>query len=430
MQNVSKKYKESMKSLNRNRGYIKATIGLVNSRAQNEIKLDKQTKTVEYSNDIAPFDGEEVTRIYATAEPGIAVLDGNTFFLPRTGTDYYNNGIVTADIMGTVTMVFANPQTIKGLTVNFGKCYPAEFDVITNNGTTRYRNADEVWITEDVFTDITFITIEPTQMRYGQNRLRIYSFKCGLAKTFTNEEVMDYSSKEYVSPIAETIPSMDVMIKVDNQDQYYDPDNPDSAIQYMGIGQEVKVQFGYDVDGQGNIEWLPGQTTYLSAWSANSREATFNATDRFTLLTGQYYKGQYYANGISLYDLALLVLADAGITDSSNYFLDNFLKNTVTHNPLPVATHAECLQIIANAGRCTLSIDRQNRIHIQSAITPTKTISSNGQLDFSDIDSVLHDDNGALTAKQYAMLRLTASRYDTYKLTAYEYATQAKFKLK
>lgn len=430
MQNVSKKYKESMKSLNRNRGYIKATIGLVNSQVQNEIKLDKQTKTVEYSNDIAPFDGEEVTRIYATAEPGIAVLDGNAFFLPRTGTDYYNNGIVTADIMGTVTMVLANSHTIKGLTVNFGKCYPTEFDVITNNGTTRYRNANEVWTTEDVFTDITFITIEPTQMRYGQNRLRIYSFKCGLAKTFTNEEVMDYSSKEYVSPIAETIPSMDVMIKVDNQDQYYDPDNPDSAIQYMGIGQEVKVQFGYDVDGQGNIEWLPEQTTYLSAWSANSREATFNATDRFTLLTGQYYKGQYYANGITLYDLALLVLTDAGIIDNSEYFLDNFLKSTITHNPLPVATQAECLQIIANAGRCTLSIDRQNRIHIQSAITPTETISSNGQLDFSDIDSVLHDDNGALTAKQYAMLRLTASRYDTYKLTAYEYATQAKFKLK
>lgn len=430
MQNVSKKYKESMKSLNRNRGYIKATIGLVNSRVQNEIKLDKQTKTVAYSNDIAPFDGEEVTRIYATAEPGIAVLDGNAFFLPRTGTDYYNNGIVTADIMGTVTMVLANSHTIKGLTVNFGKCYPTEFDIITNNGTTRYRNADEVWITEDVFTDITFITIEPTQMRYGQNRLRIYSFKCGLAKTFTNEEVMDYSSKEYVSPIAETIPSMDVMIKVDNQDQYYDPDNPDSAIQYMGIGQEVKVQFGYDVDGQGNIEWLPEQTTYLSKWSANSRNATFNATDRFTLLTGQYYKGQYYENGITLYDLALLVLTDAGIIDNSEYFLDNFLKSTITHNPLPVATQAECLQIIANAGRCTLSIDRQNRIHIQSAITPTETISSNGQLDFSDIDSVLHDDNGALTAKQYAMLKLTASRYDTYKLTAYEYATQAKFKLK
>lgn len=430
MQNVSKKYKESMKSLNRNRGYIKATIGLVNSRAQNEIKLDKQTKTAAYSNDIAPFDGEEVTRIYATAEPGIAVLDGNAFFLPRTGTDYYNNGIVTADIAGIVTMTFANSHTIKGLTVNFGKCYPTEFDVITNNGTTRYRNADEVWTTEDVFTDITFITIEPTQMRYGQNRLRIYSFKCGLAKTFTNEEVMDYSSKEYVSPVAETIPSMDVMIKVDNQDQYYDSDNPDSAIQYMGIGQEFKVQFGYDVDGQGNIEWLPEQTTYLSAWSANSREATFNATDRFTLLTGQYYKGQYYANGITLYDLALLVLTDAGIIDNSEYFLDNFLKSTITHNPLPVATQAECLQIIANAGRCTLSIDRQNRIHIQSAITPTKTISSNGQLDFSDIDSVLHDDNGALTAKQYAMLRLTASRYDTYKLTAYEYDTQAKFKLK
>lgn len=430
MQNVSNEYKKSMKSMNRNRGYIKATIGLINSQAQNEIKLDNQTKTTVYSNNIAPFGGEEASRIYATAEPGVAALDGNAFFLPRTETDYYNNGVVTADIMGTVTMVFTNPNTVKGLTVNFGKCYPTEFDVITNNGTSHYRNADEVWITEDVFTDITFITIEPTQMRYGQNRLRIYSFKCGLAKTFTNEEVMDYSSKEYVSPIAETIPSMDVMIKVDNQDQYYDPDNPDSAIQYMEVGQEVKVQFGYDVDGQGNIEWLPEQTTYLSKWSANSRDATFNATDRFTLLTGEYYKGQYYANGISLYDLALLVLADAGITDSNEYFIDNFLKTTITHNPLPITTHAECLQIIANAGRCTLSIDRQNRIHIQAAIAPSITISPNGQLDFSAIDSILDSDDGALTARQYARLRLKASRYSEYKLTAYEYATQAKFKLK
>ena len=168
----------------------------------------------------------------------------------------------------------------------------------------------------------------------------------------------------------------------------------------------------------------------MSKWSANSRDATFNATDKFTLLTGQYYKGQYYANGISLYDLALLVLADAGITDSNEYFVDNFLKTTITHNPLPITTHAECLQIIANAGRCTLSIDRQNRIHIQAAIAPTITISPNGQLDFSTVDSILDSDDGALTARQYARLRLKASRYSEYKLTAYEYATQAKFKLK
>nr|DAF31486.1 MAG TPA: hypothetical protein [Caudoviricetes sp.] len=429
MQNVSNEYKKSMKSMNRNRGYIRATIGLVNSQAQNEVKLDKQIKTAVYSNNTAPFDGEEVTRIYATAESGIAVLDGNAFFLPRTGTDYYNNGIVTADITGMVTMTFANPHTIKGLTVNFGKCYPTEFDVITNNGTSHYRNADEVWITEDVFTDITFITIEPTQMRYGQNRLRIYSFKCGLAKTFTNEEVMDYSSKEYVSSISETIPSMDVMIKVDNQDQYYDPDNPNSAIQYMEVGQEVKVQFGYDVDGQGNIEWLPEQTTYLSKWSADNREATFNATDRFVFLSETYYKGKVYENGISAYDLAVLVLADAGLGEDE-YYIDSALKNITVHNPLPSVTHGECLQIIANLCRCTLSVDRQNRIHIQSAYKPDIAITSNGALATSVVDNLLNDEDGTLTAKQYARLRLTAKRYDECGLTAYQYATQGKFLLK
>lgn len=72
----------------------------------------------------------------------------------------------------------------------------------------------------------------------------------GIANTFTNEKVMGCSMKEYVSPISESIPSMDVSIKVDNQDLYYSVDNPESAIAYMEIGQEVKVTFGYDVTGK------------------------------------------------------------------------------------------------------------------------------------------------------------------------------------
>ena len=111
-------------------------------------------------------------------------------------------------------------------------------------------------------------------------------------------------------------------------------------------------------------------------------------------------------------------------------YFDNFLKNTVTHNPLPVTTHAECLQIIANAGRCTLSVDRQNRIHIQLAIRPIIEISSNGSLDFSNLEDILTDDDMFLTAKQYDLLMLRAKQYDSYKLTAYEYETQAKHLLK
>nr|DAH99441.1 MAG TPA: hypothetical protein [Caudoviricetes sp.] len=430
MQNVSNAYEESMKSTNRNRGYIRATVGIINSEAQKNIVVDKTTKTTAFSNLTAPFGGDE-TKIYATCEKSLSRLDSSLFFMPRSGSDYYNNGIVTQDIQGSVLFKFGGtePLTIKGLTVDFGWCYPTEFDIETDSGTRHYRNVEQTWTTEDVFTNVTYIKIIPTKMRYTYDRLRIYAFKCGLAKIFTNEEVASYASKDYVSSIAETIPSMDVTLKVDNQSGYYDPDNPNSAIQYMEIGQELKVQFGYDVDGQGNIEWLPEQTTYLSKWSADSREATFNATDRFVFLSETYYKGKVYDNGISAYDLAVLVLTDAGLS-KDEYYIDSALKNITVHNPLPSVTHGECLQIIANLCRCTLSVDRQNRIHIQSAYKPDIIITSNGALTTSDVNNLLNDEDGTLTAKQYARLRLTAKRYDECGPTAYQYAAQGKFLLK
>ena len=104
-------------------------------------------------------------------------------------------------------------------------------------------------------------------------------------------------------------------ITVDNHKLYYSADNPESALAFLEPGQEVKTAFGYDVDGSGNIEWIAENTAYLKSWTADDRQAKFTATDRFDYLTGTYYKGKYRPEGISLYDLALDVLQDAGIND-------------------------------------------------------------------------------------------------------------------
>lgn len=65
-------------------------------------------------------------------------------------------------------------------------------------------------------------------------------------------------------------------------------------------------------------------------------------------------KGQYYETGITLYDLAVLVLEDAGVAQE-DYYLDTYLKKITVYNPLPNVRHKEALQIIANAGRCSES---------------------------------------------------------------------------
>ena len=395
MQLVSKEYKEAMQLPFRNRAYIRVSIGVVNSDAQNNAVLDEETELTYYSDGKKPFDGYTVTKPYATAEQNFSKVDGSMYFLPKEtdGYSFYNNGIVTNDILGAVYISFGGlvGLDIKGLTIDFGECYPTQFTIQSDSGTKSYENDKQLFTTEDSFDGSSYFVITPITMLGGQDRMRIYQMMFGIANTFSNDKVINCSLKDYVSPISETIPSMDVSLTVDNQDLYYSPDNPESAIAYMEIGQEVKVAFGYDVTGNGDIEWLPETTSYLNTWSADDVQAKFTATDRFYQLTDTYYKGLYRESGITLYDLALDVLNDAGIEDEREFYLDPYLKRITVYNPLPAVKHSEALQIIANAGRCALYEDRANKIHLKASFVPDMEVSVNNKTDYSKIDNLLKD---------------------------------------
>ncbi len=404
MQKVSKAYKDSMKSIGRNRGYIKATIGVINADAQKNARVDAQSRVTYFSNTKKPFNNFTVDNVYATAEQDFSHVDGSMYFLPgeKSGFEYYNNGIVTTDLLGAVYISFhgVTGLDIKGLTIDFGEYYPIDFSIENDSGTHYYSNNDKTyWTTEDVFNGTSYFIIRPTKLKNGNGRFRIYQFYCGIVNVFGNKEVINYSGKEYVSSITDSIPSMDVTLTVDNQDQYYNPDNPDSALAYLETGQEVRVQFGYDVDGLGNIEWTPEQLTHLKSWSASDTEAKFTATDRFDYMDGTYYRGLYRQNGISLYELAIDVLNDAGITDEKEYFIDPYLKNIKVNNPMPVVKHTEALQIIANAGRCTLCEDRAGRIYMKSSFVPDMTSKANNETEYSHSENLLVDDTKAAYAE-------------------------------
>ena len=392
MQNVSRQYKESMRGIYRGRGYIKATIGIVNSQAQENANIKEDINNLLYfSNPDTPFSGVQVERVYAMPEEDFSRVDGTMYFAPDDvpGMSFYNNGAVSEDIFGSLTISFDGDKKydIKGLTIDFSDYYPIDFIVENDSCARTYTNNDKrYWTTEDSFDNTTFIRITPTRMINGQGRLRIYRFSCGLTNTFTNDDIMDYSGKEYVSPISETLPSNDVSLTVKNFDLYYLPDNPESALAYMEQGQEVKIAFGYDVNGDGQIEWLKEKTSYLKTWKADESQATFTATDIFDNMTGTYYGGRFRPEGISLYDLAVDVFNDAGI---EWYFIDSYLRDIVVKNPMPVVSHSSALQIIANAGRCAISEDRDGRIHIQSSFIPRMTATTNNQTEYSHVENIL-----------------------------------------
>jgi len=394
MQSVSREYKESMRGIGRNRGYIKATIGIVNSKAQEAAEvLPDRNNLLYFSNLRAPFNGGVVDRIYAMPEENFSRIDNTMYFSPdeNAGFTYYNNGIVAENVGGEIYISFGDTQyDIKGLSIDFGDCYPTHFSIENDIRTLTYENNNtRYWNTEDAYAKTSFLRITPLQMVNGNGRLRILKFSCGITNTFVNDDVINYSEKEYVSPIAETLPSNDVTLTVKNYDLYYLPDNPDSALAFMEQGQEVKVALGYDVNGKGNIEWIPERVTYLKTWKANESQAVFTATDVFDNMAGTYYKGKYRTEGISLYDLAVDVFEDAKI---ENYFIDTYLQEIIVHNPVPVVSHSVALQIIANAGRCAISQDRYGRIHLQTSFVPEMIVIANNQTEYSHAENLLTND--------------------------------------
>ena len=389
MQTASLEYKKTIKQLPRNRGYIRATIGIINQEAQNSSSA-KESKLAYFSNDTKPFEGNSVSRIYATAEKNFSKIDGTMYFLPEENSslNLYNNGLVSEDIAGVLYINFKEPAgfDIKGLMIEFGDSYPNMIEIEWDNGKNLYKNENGRFITEDVYEGVTFLKIIPVNM---ETRLRIFEITFGIAKTFTNESVLNYSLKEYVSPVSESIPSQDMVLEVDNQSLYYSVDNPESAFAFLETGQEIRVMFGYDITGNGTVEWLPENTCYLKEWKADDIKARFVATDRFDYITGYYYKGLYRENGISLYDLAIDVLNDAGIDDSKEYYLDPYLKNIIVYNPIPPVKSTEALQIIANAGRCILYQDRKKRIHMDSSFVPDMVISTDNKEEYSSVEKLL-----------------------------------------
>lgn len=412
MQDVSKAYKESMKKPLRGRGYIKAYIGVINSDAQGAASAEASENAFTYFSDsLKPFTGEVVDKPYATGEQDFTHVDGTMYFLPEQGEEIpYYNGLVTEELSGTICISFGDRTglDIKGLTIDFGECYPVDFMVENDSGIKSYTgNTQALWRTEDVFWGTSFFRITPSRMVNGMGRLRIGRFVCGIANTFSNKEVKSYSFKDFVSPISEDLPGQDMTLVVENNGLYYSADNPESALAFMEMGQEIQVSFGYEPEEE-TIEWLPANTAYLKSWTADDTQAKFTATDRFDNMSGTYRRGVFRPHGISLYDLAVDVLQDAGITDEREFFIDPYLRQVMVYNPVPVVSHADALKLIANAGRCVLYQDRKCRIHMQSSFIPDMTAVALDRTLYSSLKNILKD-----TPKEaYAMGSRDFSRTD------------------
>lgn len=414
MYQTSQEYKESMKRPVRNQSYMKIQLGLINQEAQQTAGLSDTNKYNDFSDAESIFNQHTVRR-YATYESNFWKANGISFFLPEKKSDYRKDGITSTNLFEEsfhVKFVFGcGKSDIKGLTIKFGRNYPTKFTIVTDNATSfEYENTEELFNSDDVFENTESIELVITEMNVPNARVRIDYIIFGLGLEYDDEWISEASSNTTLSAINEDLPESEFKVTLCNDNQLFNVDNPSSYINFLESGQKVNVMMGYMLD-DGNIEWIKMHSLYVSEWSADDSSATITAVDILKYLDEKYYKGIYYEDGISLYDLAVLVLTDAGLNEDE-YYIDSYMKKVYVHNPLPNVTHKEALQIIANAGRCIMDYDRNGKIRIRVAFKPTYDTTSNGETYFSNAPTI---DN--LTEKnQYATFEQNFWKADGKKL--------------
>ncbi len=389
MQAASAAYKAEMKKTLRDHSYIRVTIGLINQGAQASAAVSDPNEYTYYSSLTRPLNNYAVEELYSACDQNYTTVDGGMYFLPRKCEDVVlNQGIVSESVLGTIEFHFPVPYDIKGLTIEFGKAYPVDFVIESDHNTVEIAGNDSGhFVTEEIFDDATFLRFVPISMANGQSRFRIHMITMGIGIYFDGRKIISATKRERVSPIMEDLPTVDFDLVVDNKNRTFDIENERSTVNFLEIGQKIEVVYGQELD-DGSVEWMPGATAYLREWSADDKTMSFSATDRFEDLNGTYYRGQYYPDGISLYDLCIDVLEDAGV-DSRTYWLDEYLKTIFVCNPIPAVSHKEALQLIANAGRCILYQNRSGSIFLKSSFVPDMEASSDNETYYSQTGSIL-----------------------------------------
>jgi hypothetical protein len=164
------------------------------------------------------------------------------------------------------------------------------------------------------------------------------------------------------------------------QSQTYQADTfrkVNKAYQYSADTERITLKdYSYSADTkrkiiQGHVfttVWIPLGTFWSLDWDSpdDSLEATVVARDRMELLRKSTFQTSQVLTNKSLYELAEIVLQDAGLT-SDQYIIDTALQNII----IPYAwfapvSHREALRRIAEAGLAAAFQNRDGKIQIES----------------------------------------------------------------
>jgi hypothetical protein len=323
-------------------------------------------------------------KAYGTLEQNQWLLDGSravwnpnevatTGFIGETLSD--EDGVFNSHPLVTIRFPNSFRPVVEQLTVTWDSIdghYARDF-VIRGYRLTKQVFESTIVGNDTVVSDIPIdvqeydrLTIEVLNWSFPGRRCHIETLGIVSSLTFTTRELVDFTYYQEVDPLSARLPSGGIRFTVDNTTDKFNPYRPGSVLaQKLVERTPVTVKLGFEI-GQ-LVTYIAGGVYYLSEWRApqNGMVVSFEANNPFVFLRDTIYrKGLYDPAGVTLYDLATEVLDDADLPADATWQLDPILEDRSTVAPLPLCTHLECLQLIANAGNCFLHCDRQGVIRI------------------------------------------------------------------
>lgn len=389
MKVVSNAYKETMNQVVRPTSQFQARLEMIDRGVESDSTITERQKAA-FATSV--FDKKHECD-YITFEKDFFAVGGNALILPEA--NYLANGFVSSvmtDANGvfstvpTIEVAFGKAREFVGMTYTFVKDYPKEIRVtayLSNEQVVQFISTPdslEFVDSKNHIQECDRVRFEFLSMNEPYRRLRVSRMVFGFVKIFDTKDILSTDHTMYVDPVSSSLPYNKLTMRVANLDKDYNPDNPQGIWEYFENGQPLKVRYGTTVNGE--TEWVDAAYLYLSdAPTVENKTATFEANDLLYYMTGTYYKGAWRPEGISLYDLAVDVFADAGVTD---YDIPQGLKEVITHAPIPALTHRECLQLIANAGRCVLYCDVDGKVRMRLQLDADVSVSDNGHTPWSN----------------------------------------------
>lgn len=366
MHQVSSSYKKAMKEQIRDRAYMRVGLGAINLEAQDSCNADDNNFAY-WSNKENLFDGqyEDNGVEYATFEENSFKADGSLRWLPREEEkELCNNVYVTTEnTLEPIKIAFDKAYNIKGITLDFGRYYPTEFKLILSDNTEiTYNNTESIFVSTDVYNNTEYIIIQPVTMVGGEGRIRLYNALMGVGLTFGNKEIENAEFKEFCAEISDEIPSTDFTCAVLDEYNHFNIDSRESFINFLEIGQEVKVSIGQTLENE-SVEWLDVATLELAEWSSTRGHFKFKAKDIFSSRNSEYtLSNRIYDR--TAYQEAQQILEDMGLS-AEQYNIDTYLATITLHNPL-TGNHKECLQTLCNACRCIFFQNSDGKVYIKA----------------------------------------------------------------